>query len=287
MTQRHCFDFHLHTEWSYDALSKVEEYFQFAEELKLRAIAITDHHTMDGYGDVLEAARRHPDVRFVAGAELTVHCPLGTYDLVCLNLPCVETGELVGLFQTYRAWQVACGHAFSENMVRLGFDFDDEARLKLLQSYRAPRIIAKQGNTHVRYSTKVQELIRRGFCKDVEGYKKLANQFTDMPDYPEYNYVVPIVKRAGGVVFLAHPVEYVGVDMKRMEELRELFQLDGVECANGVPEEIVPVYRKFCTERHLLSTAGTDLHTPDRERFTCHGGDDAWLDEILERVELH
>ena len=77
------FELHLHSQWSYDALTPVEEYFKFARERKLRAFALTDHHTMDGYGDMLECAKKYPDVPFVAGAELTVHSPMGTFDLVC------------------------------------------------------------------------------------------------------------------------------------------------------------------------------------------------------------
>ncbi len=289
MKHHAAYDFHLHTEWSYDALSKVEDYFRFAHEKGLRALAITDHHLMDGYEDVLACAKKYPDVHYVAGAELTVHCPLGTYDLVCLNLPPCAEGELAEMFETYRRWQVANGHSFSENMVRLGFDFDDDARLKLLQSYRAPRIIAKQGNTHVRYSTKVQELIRRGFCKDIEGFRALSSQFTGTPDYPEYDYVIPIVKRAGGVVIIAHPYDYFLHDnVKRMDELREMLQLDGIECAHtDVPEAATPFYRSYCEKHHLLSSGGSDIHTPNADGFAAHCGPELWLDELLERITLY
>ncbi|MBR6059262.1 MAG: PHP domain-containing protein [Victivallales bacterium] len=289
MPQYASFELHLHSQWSYDALTPVEEYFKFARDRKLRAFALTDHHTMDGYGDMLECAKKYPDVPFVAGAELTVHSPLGTFDLVCLNLPCHETGELVDLFKTYRAWQVACGTAISANLVRLGFDFDDAERMKVLQSYRPQRIIDKQGNTHVRHGTMVETCINRGFCKDLDGYKALTKQYVDVPHYPEYDYVIPIVKRAGGLVFIAHPYGYFHKDdVNRMDALCELFQLDGIECSQScVPEEITPFYREYCVKHKLLSTGGTDLHTPNYEKFGRHCGEDKRLDEILERVELH
>ena len=80
------FDLHLHTCWSYDGFSRAADYFRFAEQKKVRAIAVTDHHLMDSCGEVLRAAAEYPEVGYILGAELTVHCPLGTFDLVCLNL---------------------------------------------------------------------------------------------------------------------------------------------------------------------------------------------------------
>ncbi len=283
------YDLHLHTEWSYDALSKVEDYFREAQQRRLRAIAITDHHHMDGYGDVRACAKKYPDVRFIAGGELTVHCPLGTYDLVCLNLPLEETPALAPLWETYHEWQRAFGHSYSVNFVRLGFDFDDDARLKLLQSYRAPRIIAVQGNTHVRYATIRDECIRRGWCADEAAYKKLYASFVDCPDYPEYDIVVPHVKRVGGIVLMAHPCDYFKqFDEKKLDELREMLQLDGFECAQtNMPPEANEFYRAYCKKRGLLSSAGTDIHHAPFDRLGGHGGPDEWLDELLERVTLH
>ena len=284
------YDLHLHTEWSYDALAKVEDYFRLASEKKLRAIAITDHHLMDAYGDVMECAAKYPDVRFFAGGELTVHCPLGTFDLVCLNLPCnPECGELSELWETYRNWQRAYGHAYSVNFTRCGMDFDDDARLNLLKSYRAPRIIAKHGNSHVRYTTMLGECVRRGFCKDAAEYWNIFRSFTDMPDYPEYDYVVPRVKRAGGIVIIAHPYEYFEHDnLKRMDALREMLQLDGIECAHSdVPKEMTPFYRDYCVKHGLLSSGGSDLHSAPFDGFAKHCGEDRWLDEMMERITLH
>ena len=43
---RSCFDFHLHTQWSYDASAPVEFYFAEAARLGMTHIAITEHHQM-------------------------------------------------------------------------------------------------------------------------------------------------------------------------------------------------------------------------------------------------
>lgn len=298
MTDFAQFDLHLHSQWSYDAYTTVEDYFKLARERKVRAFALTDHHTMDGYGDMLEIAPRYPDVHFIPGAELTVHSPLGTFDMVCLGMPCTETPELAGLFETYRVWQRACGSAISANLVRMGFAFDDSERMKVLQSYRPQRIIDKQGCTHVRSGTMIQAVLQRGIAKDLDDWKRIRSQFVDIPHYPEYDYVLPIVRKAGGIVIIAHPYGYFKqFDTDRMDALREMLQFDGIECAHpSVPPEATAFYRSYCEKYGLLSSGGSDCHSnePTFEEpghqvvdFAHHIGNPKWLDEILERVSLH
>ena len=144
------YDLHLHTEWSYDAFTRVSDYFKMARDKGTRAIAITDHHLMDAYGEVLEAAAEFPEIGYLSGGELTVHCDAGTYDLVCLNLPPRPTPELAELWELYRGWQRAFGHAFSENLCARGFAFNDDTRLALLKTYRPEKAIRMHGNSHVR-----------------------------------------------------------------------------------------------------------------------------------------
>ena len=283
-----CFDLHLHSCWSYDALTPVETYFRFARESGARALAITDHHVMDGYGDVRDAAAKFPEVGFIVGAELTVHCEDGNYDLVCLGLPMRPEGELGRVLELYHIWQREYGSAISRNFCSRGMAFGDGERLELLKTYRPLRAVELQGATHVKMAVLREYCIRHGFCKDEAGYRELRASFSDLPPYPAADAVVAAVKQAGGVVILAHPAGYFdGADRKRMDMLRERFRLDGIECAHpSIPEELTEVYRNYCREHGLLSSGGSDLHSPRREEFAAHAGEEAWLDEILERVTL-
>lgn len=288
------FDLHLHTEWSYDAQNPIEIYFSTAMKKRLRAIAITDHHLMDGYDEVMEVAAKYPEVGYLSGGELTVHCDVtecgnGDIDLVCLNLPRRPTPELNKVFDLYHEWQKAYGHALSENFIARGFPLDDAARMKLLESYRPAKAIAKQGNSHVQYGALWHYCVEHGFCKDKAEYDRIRATFTDLPDYPSFEQVLPAVRKAGGVVIMAHPIDYFPCeDEWRLDQFRELFQLDGFECSQmHVTEEMAARYRKYCLAHGMLSSAGSDLHNSmNEERFGDNFGEERWLDEILERVEI-
>ncbi len=296
------FDFHLHTWWSYDACTPPEYYFRRAEELKLQAFAVTDHHNNDALPEIREIAKRHPEAGFVSGAELTASTPFGEMDLVCLGLPFEPTPEFAALKEEYHVYQRKMGDAISRRVELLGHAYTREDRKKLLLRYRPEFTLDLQGVTHVRNEIQADYLVSRGVAGNIqEWYGCLwgKNRVPGLlPVTPEADRVARIVHQAGGLVFIAHPYEYFNrADEKRMDALREFIQLDGIECAHPmIPAEYTPVYRKYCLKHHLLSSAGTDvhcdpphadLHLSDGSDMACHLGKVSWLEEILERVPLY
>ena len=288
------FDFHLHTCWSYDATAPVEYYFAAAEAAGMSHIAITEHHHMDSFAEVREAAARHPQVAYIPAAELTVYTELGTFDMVCLNMPRDPGAELLKVFDIYHQWQRDCGDACSYAFTTAGFPYTKEDRLMLLQRYRPQKAIDVQGITHV------QGGLQRDYLLEEKGYFKDADTMYDLRlkypvvHYPEAEKVIPAVKRAGGLVFIAHPRGYFKInDLNRMDELREMLEFDGIECAHpSVPVELTPFYRQYCKDHGLLSTAGSDTHSsPDcayqfckESKFADHIGEKRYVEEILERI---
>ena len=291
------FDLHLHSHWSYDANAPVEYYFHLAEERGARAIAITDHHTMDSLPDVLAAAERHPSVRFIPGAELTCHTSIGPVDLVCLGLPPATPPELEAIFDRYRRWQCAFGEATSRAMIRAGFPYGRAERLELLRRYRPEAAIARQGVTHVNWLIQMAEFLRLGWLRPGEEaafWRKITAE-AEFPLYPPAEEVLPVVRRCGGLVFIAHPLHYfLRDDRRRMDRLREELGFDGIECAHTmIPPELTECYSAYARRHGLLRSAGSDCHSsPEHYRlnaglechFARHCGAAAWLDEIEERL---
>ena len=294
---RSCFDFHLHTQWSYDASAPVEFYFAEAARLGMTHIAITEHHQMDSLPEALAAAAKYPQITYVRGAELTVSTPYGSIDMVCLGMPEVPTPELQQVLAAYHNWQREYGDAYCFNMTEAGYPYSREEREMLLRRYRDQKTINVQGITHVQAGLQMDYLIEeKHLFPDREAIRnvKWKDDFLRKP-YPAYDFVLPAVKRAGALVFIAHPANryFLRDDLARMDALREMLQFDGIECAHtSVPEELTPFYREYALKHGLLCSAGSDCHSApgDKYQFSpgCniggHIGEKRWMEEIMERL---
>jgi predicted metal-dependent phosphoesterase TrpH len=177
-------------------------------------------------------------------------------------------------------------------MQALGFEYTDEQRVALLHAYRPSRVIEVQGHTHVKNQVQRRYFIERGFISAEDEYSALVGRFRDrvsFPPYPSVQRVIPIVRQAGIRVAIAHPYRYFrGYDMARMDALRDECSLDGIECAHSsVPPEYTRLYREYCVRHGLFSVGGSDCHANSEVDALLgrHLGEDAWLDELLERLD--
>lgn len=293
------YDLHLHSCWSYDACAPVEYYFRTARELKLQAIAIADHFTMDSLPDIISASKKYPDVCFIPGAEMSVATSIGSVDLVCLGIPDANHVEIENIFELYRQWQRDYGSFFSEGMKSLGFDYSAEDRLKLLRKYRPQKIIDKQGITHVQNGVQKRRFVEMKYLSSEEEYPAFAQKVretTAAPAYPPAEKVLPVLRQHGALIAIAHPSGYFNRnDLKRMDALREELDFEGIECAHdSIPEELTAFYRGYCVKHGLFSTAGSDCHSDPADnpcqialghKVAQHIGKPEWLAEIFQRLK--
>lgn len=291
------YDLHLHSCWSYDAGVLPEEYFQMARAHRLRAFAITDHHNFCVIPEMVKLSAKYPDVRWIPGAELTLHTPFGDMDFVCLGLPLTPTPAMTELQNELFDYQHKLAEAFSKTAEALGGTYTAEERKKLLLSYRPAEVVEFFGDTHVRNELQISYLVGKGISSSFEEFNRKWRELRCYPNPPDADKASRIIHEAGGIIFIAHPSGYfAGMNEKRMDAIREFANLDGIECAHpSTAPEYGTFYRKYCEKHGLLSSAGTDLHfSPGRElpevqeyhTFAEHIGRDRWLDEILERVKL-
>jgi predicted metal-dependent phosphoesterase TrpH len=169
----------------------------------------------------------------------------------------------------------------------------------LLKSYRPSKAIEVQGNTHVKNAVLRKHFVEQGYIAAEEEYSALmrrARQAVGFPPYPNVSDVVPVVKRAGALVAVAHPYGYFkGYDVSRMDTLREECGLDGIECINKdkIPPEYTRLYREYCIQHGMFSVAGSDCHSDEdiddvfahHKGFPPYAGSDKWLEEFTDRLD--
>lgn len=64
-------DLHVHSAFSPDGQSAVEEFVARAAEVGVGGFALTDHNSVAGHARLADLAREHPELRFLAGVEVS------------------------------------------------------------------------------------------------------------------------------------------------------------------------------------------------------------------------
>ena len=96
-------DLHTHSTASDGAVSP-RELVRLAEAKRLAAIALTDHDTLAGLREAADEAKRHPDLRFVPGIEVSARFPSGTMHILGLGIDeaAAPLGKLIATLRAAR-----------------------------------------------------------------------------------------------------------------------------------------------------------------------------------------
>jgi hypothetical protein len=103
----------------------------------------------------------------------------------------------------------------------------------------------------------------------------------------EIGDVVEAAHQSGGVCLIAHPGRgdgYLRFDELLLDQLRAEVPIDGFEVYHPrhTPEQIV-MYRSYADRHDLLTSAGSDSHTPDHPPIRYRA---AWCRRLLDRLGI-
>jgi 3',5'-nucleoside bisphosphate phosphatase len=291
MNDSYSADLHLHSHWSFDGEQSVEEVFAYAKERQLKAIALTEHHTLDSAAEASQVALRYLGIRYVRSAEITVTCSIGKVDLLCYGFPNVLPASLKSILEEYRCWQREYATGIVRGVQALGLQYTSDDHVRLVSSFRYAPAVNVQGMTHVCNERWKNHFLQRGFIRSEEEYAPFMEQVRmkgKPPHIPCVDRVLPAIKQAGVLIFIAHPVRYFKIcNQSRMDQLREELSLDGVECIHpAVTPELSRSYRAYCIRHKLLSSGGSDCHNASqRGRYLGRfGTPEEWWREIAGRL---
>lgn len=244
-------DLHTHTNFS-DGTKSPFQLVNYAKNMGLSAIAITDHDTVDGIDEAIKAGME-VGIEVVPGIEIDVEYEteihlLGYYlDYTSKQLK--DTLEMLNVNRMNR------NIALVENLISLGFDL---SMSDVLQEADGEVI----GRLHI-----AKTMVTKGIVPKVDdAFKRFLGR--GMPAYVEKQRLIPqkgidIIKDAGGVPVLAHPM-FIGLDFDELGDLiheLKLCGLMGIEVyySTHTRQEVTNLLM-IAEKYELIVTGGSDYH---------------------------
>jgi predicted metal-dependent phosphoesterase TrpH len=245
-------DLHSHTIHS-DGSSTPSEIIALARSKGARAVAITDHDTIDGLGEGRDAARQL-GIEFVNGVELSAEYSPGTMHILGYD---IDDGhqQLAATLQDLRAARDRRNPEIAIRLQALGIDlhYDEVATLAGNDVVGRPhfaRILVDKG-----FASSIQDAFNRFLAKGAAAYvekKRLTPR-----------EAISLIHQAGGVAVLAHPYQLKLPEQPLDQLVGELVEmgLDGIEAiySRHSPAER-ECYSQLANRHRLLVTGGSDYH---------------------------
>lgn len=258
-------DLHVHTTAS-DGTYTPREIVKYALQQGIKALAITDHDTIDGVEEALAASQEF-GVEVIPGVEIGVDYPgemhiLGYY----LDYQNKQLNDGLRLLLQYRDMR---NPQMIKKLNELGFDIT----MKEVKQAAGGEVI---GRPHI-----ADVLVTKGFVKDnKEAFEKYLA--AGKPAYVPKDRLTPqegieLITAAGGIPVLAHP-KYL--DIEEGKSLKELvlslkeFGLKGIEVYYTTYSQVeTAMYLELAENCGLLPTGGTDFHGKNKPEILLGRGE--------------
>ncbi len=268
------YDLHLHTTAS-DGKLAPRELVRAAKSSGLRAFAVTDHDTVDGIPEAMDEARAL-QIELVPGVEVSANFGTASIHVLGLFIDYRESW-LAKFFSEASERRVERVHEMVRKLGRLGIHLDARA------------IFARSTHGTVGRPHVAEELVAQGVVTTMtEAFDRYLGQ--DCAAYVGYEKVtlkdaVDLIRRAGGVASLAHPL-HLGDDslIPRMVDSR----LEAIEVfhKDHTPEKAAE-YASLAESLGLLQTGGSDFHRSENgelPRLGCPGLTEEAFEKVREKA---
>jgi len=246
-------DLHTHTTAS-DGSDSPAEVIQLAVNSGLAAIAITDHDTVAGFPEALEASEKL-GIELLPGVELSVQISHGTLHVLAylFDPGSPELNEVLKEVQSARATR---NPLILELLKNLGRPISWN---ELEEMSKGGQI----GRPHI-----ARAMVNRGYVKSTnEAFVRYLKK--GAPAYVPKSILSPekainTIHKAGGLAVLAHPVSLEFGTPAHLDELVSEWTeqgLDGIECYYSMHnKELTNLSLSLCKKYDLISTGGSDYH---------------------------
>lgn len=268
------FDLHVHSNCS-DGVKTPAELADMAAGAGLRVVALTDHDTVDGVAEFLRACKAHPGLVGVAGVELSASSERGTLHILGLGID-PSNEALLDALSRIRESRDERNRRILAKLNALGFALTWEE----VESLSGGDVM---GRPHF-----ARAMIARGWA---ESTSEVFDRFLGKgaPAYEDRLRLSPeeaidLVKGAGGVAAVAHPVSWT----MEQDVWRESFAhfrdigLDALECYHPrVGKKARENLLALSAELGLLVSGGSDYHGIEESNGPMKLGAEDAPDDLL------
>lgn len=257
-------DLHVHSTESDGTLSPEEIIFA-AKAAGLSAIALTDHDTVSGIRKAASAASSC-SMELIPGIELSTNYRDREIHIVGLCID-VENKELLAKTAEFCDCRSQRNTRMIEALREEGFAITPEA----LRQENPDSVITRANIARYLYEHGYIKSIQEAFDKYIgDGCRCYVGRFKVTP-----MEAVALIKAAGGVAILAHPLLYhmSTVRLKQLIDELKTVGLDGIEAIytthTAGEEQLV---KRIAKEKNLLISGGSDFHGSNKPSIKLGSG---------------
>lgn len=246
-------DLHLHSTFS-DGTDTPARLVELAQELGLGAVALTDHNTVAGVPEFLEAAKGKP-VRAIAGTEFSTDWEGLEVHILGLFLKPEHFHAITARLEEYHRQKDQSNRDLVANLKQAGYALDYDRLKAGTPEGQVNRALIADEMTKLGYTQSVKDAFSR-FLSPKCGY------YTP-PRRPDPFETIRFIKSLGAVAVLAHPF----LTFREEEELQRFLKpavesgLDAMETRYSTYDEATTARaEKMAEDFGLLHSGGSDYH---------------------------
>jgi predicted metal-dependent phosphoesterase TrpH len=266
-------DLHLHTTYS-DGRWMPEPLLDYLLGEQFGLAAITDHERIDTVAAIQQLAlAKHLPV--LVGVEMTTTWKGELTDLLCFGFD-PNPNALNDLAQDVLRRQQKNTRQVYENLQRQGYTFPPDALSGLVAQPSAEQPHAF-----------VALLKEHGYGLSEPSAERIVWEAGATFATNEPAAVVEAAHQSGAVCLLAHPGHedgFVTFDVQLLDQFRQEAPIDGLEVYHPLHTPArTEMYREYARRHHLLISAGSDSHRPDKPPIKYRAD---LCRDLLERVGI-
>jgi predicted metal-dependent phosphoesterase TrpH len=273
-------DLHCHTTAS-DGIKTPSELIDFAIEKNVGILAVTDHDTVSGLEEAVNYAAGKEFV-LIPGIEFSIDYQGGSFHLVGLYIdhryqPLIEKTLHLQDVRDKRIYRII------DDLEKHNIEIPVEDVLKesaggAIGRPHVARVLVKHG-----YANSINEIFKKYLVKGKPGYVKKERIKLDE--------AVSLIKGAGGISIIAHPVSLNYRSISEFEEILKGFidaGVEGIEAYSSMHKNSeINDFIELAEKYNLIISGGSDYHGDKDEKIGYYLPSKPIPYEIYDRIRLH